>query len=94
MDNTKFGQVRLVREQYVAPPEYAAIAVVQPIDRGVVLIVAADGGELENCLVVQDRVFLKAIEDQEFGFARCGRPFALGWRQRQAKASGDPDALV
>ena len=43
-------QVRLVHEQHVAPAKYTAITVVETIDGRVVLIVAADGCELEHAL--------------------------------------------
>ncbi|MCY1222309.1 hypothetical protein D9M72_343990 [compost metagenome] len=88
------GQVGGMHEQHVAPPEHAAVAVVQRIDGGVVLVMAADRHQTQHVVAMDLPVFVQAFEHVELGLARGRFPFALGRRQRHAEAARHPHTLV
>lgn len=67
----QLGQIVLVDEHNVTPASHAAIAVVEPVDRGVVLVVAADRrqNKAADVLVV---ILIRARESEEMRLAVRG----------------------
>src|SRR5579859_4415114 len=75
-------EVLLVHEQHIAATENATVTIIQPIDGRVVLVVAAERGELEDGGVCQCRILSQPDKPQELSLARRCIPHALGRRQR------------
>ncbi|KAG1391812.1 hypothetical protein G6F59_014790 [Rhizopus arrhizus] len=81
-----------VHEQHHAIVVHAAVAVVQAIDGGVVLVVAAQRRQFQAARFDGAGVLQQPLEGQEFGLARLRFPDALGGRQGQAAPTRLQDA--
>ncbi len=86
-------QIVRVGEHHVAAAGDAAIAVVEAVDGGIVLIMAANGGEGERA-VAAPVILVDAGEEQELRLAVRGLPFARRGADGQAEAAGLADARV
>src|SRR5258708_2216922 len=64
------GEVAFVDEHDVAPPRNSAIAIIQAVDRCVVLIMTSDGRERESITIAPSRIFIDAGMDEEIGLLR------------------------
>src|SRR5271166_791894 len=73
--------VGFIHEHHHAAPEHAAIAVVETVDRRIVLIVASERRKPKHRGVGDWRVFVDPGEDQKIGAARVGVPDPLAWRR-------------
>ena len=88
------GQILLADEQHVAPPEHAAVAVVEAVDGRVVLVMAAQRGQLQHIRPGHRRVLRQPVEGDELRLAGFGVPDPLGRAQRQTEAAGVADARI
>lgn len=88
------GREMHLHKQHIAPAENPAIAVIQGIDGGVVLIVAAQGDQPQRILFRRNLVFVQPAEHRKHRFARRRRPLAFCRRQWHAKTAGLTNACV
>lgn len=62
-------QIAPVHEDYVAPAEDPAIAIVEPVYGRIILVMAADRGEDKGIGIVEQRIFVEARRHEKIGLA-------------------------
>jgi hypothetical protein len=70
-----------------APTKHPAIAVVESVDRCVVLIVTAQCREPKHCRIGHRAILFNPRENQKIGAAGCSIPNPLAWWSGQMEAS-------
>jgi len=86
--------VGFIHEHDHAAAEHAPIAVVETVNRCIVLVVASQCREPEHCRVRDWGVFVDPMKDQKIGAAGGGVPDPLAWRSGQVKAARLANPLI
>jgi hypothetical protein len=84
MGEAEHVHVDLVGEDDVAPPGHPAIAIIEAVDRGVVLVVAADRGQQQRARLR----FFGVRVDEELRLAARRVPDPVARADGQAEAAG------
>ena len=83
-----------VQEHDITLAVDAAIAVGHRVERGIVLVVTANGGQPKRVRVFRAEILAEPVEDEEVCLARRRRPDALSGGRSKVEAAGNADARV